>query len=77
MLELELEKESFIQGKIEGWSPRAVYKLGDGTKWKLVRPKVQNFKRNNARVKLYTDEDEHYYMEIVGIVGKQAVSQIM
>ena len=74
---LEIERESFIQGKIEGWDPRTVYKLGDGSKWKLVTPKVQRFKRNNARVKLYADEEEHYYMEIVGIAGKVAVSQIM
>lgn len=77
MQDLTLEKESFIQGKMEGWSPRAVYKLGDGSKWKLVKPKIRAFKRTNPRVKLWVDPDEHYYLEIVGVVGKVAVSQIM
>ena len=77
MSDLNLETKSFIQGRIKGWHPNTTYKLGDGTKWKLLTPTVRAFTKTNARIKLWVDDDGCYYLEIVGMGGKVRVSQVM
>lgn len=73
---MDLEINSFLPKKFEGWNPRTIYKLGDGTKWRLAKPKSTQVKRNQPRVKIWKD-NERFFMEIVGLNDKVEVSQVM
>ena len=58
------ERDTRISGIFEGWSPNAIYRLGDGSRWKLSRARSSHSNRSRppARVWRY---DSKYYLEIV------------
>lgn len=60
------EKETRIDGQFEGWSPTSIYRLGDGSRWRLARARFSGSQtvryRPAARLWKY---ERKFYLEIV------------
>ncbi len=58
------ERETRINGMFEGWSPNELYRLMDGSRWKLGRARASRAAMVRPAVKVWRYEGR-FYLELV------------
>ncbi len=58
------DRETRIEGRFEGWNPNKIYKLADGSKWRLAKPKSTQCARLRPTTRIWRYERK-YFMELV------------
>ena len=69
------EYESKVNGKFDGWNANTIYRLKNGTKWRLISNK--NTYQTSISPKAFVwREGNDYYLEIKGAGKKEKVRRV-
>ena len=59
--EMRPERDTRLDGNFEGWNPNAIYKLADGSRWKLARARSSQSARVRPGVRVWRFEGKFFF----------------
>ncbi|MEM7143601.1 MAG: hypothetical protein AAF591_00610 [Verrucomicrobiota bacterium] len=74
---LKCVRTSKITGRFDGWDPRTVYKLEDGSRWRLARAIRRQARRMRPTARVWEDQYGLLFLEVTGIHGVVHIIQVL